>query len=489
MLLLVLNVHAQSPFTGASVMIGYGEGLETEELPSSGFEMVNIGTIEQFIFDGFSVTTEGTLDKVEIYAAIYREGNTPKDENWITFAATKISSNFWSLSNLSQDLVETVEGDGTYILEFYFKGIAGSDTYFYNNDGSDYKVKFTVSRTVEVATFDVDYTTETGTENYKPGDNPGLQFPVDDILAALNVESLSDLTVYGVDGDGNLYSDYQYGGYDGWKNSLGTPANWNSTSPMICVKLATDLSFIHLSSMNTSADALPLTLTAEYRLVKNEGIQDYVTVKVNLTVAPIPAVELTYDDLDIIGNQDVTMTSELGKSYEGEWTGDMPDIDGILETLGAASLDDVEIYAVQSDGSLTANYELGPTDGWRNDLGDWNGWGQSGTCFCVKYDAVANDIYYVGGYGEGDHLDTDHQEDVTYTAKYVFVYGENTNAEPTAVELRINLNYPGLATGISGISKEGMVDLKNAYDLSGRKVTVPVKGDVYIINGKKVLVK
>ncbi len=57
-----------------------------------------------------------------------------------------------------------------------------------------------------------------------------------------------------------------------------------------------------------------------------------------------------------------------------------------------------------------------------------------------------------------------------------------TGAEPTALSL------PGMATGISAV--EGDLIANDAiYDLSGRKVSKTVKGGVYIINGKKVLVK
>ncbi len=57
-----------------------------------------------------------------------------------------------------------------------------------------------------------------------------------------------------------------------------------------------------------------------------------------------------------------------------------------------------------------------------------------------------------------------------------------TGAEPAALSL------PGMATGINAV--EGDLIANDAiYDLSGRKVSKAVKGGVYIINGKKVLVK
>ena len=46
----------------------------------------------------------------------------------------------------------------------------------------------------------------------------------------------------------------------------------------------------------------------------------------------------------------------------------------------------------------------------------------------------------------------------------------------------------GDATGVNTIAFDGL-EMNNVYDLAGRRVTKAVKGGLYLINGKKVLVK
>ncbi len=58
---------------------------------------------------------------------------------------------------------------------------------------------------------------------------------------------------------------------------------------------------------------------------------------------------------------------------------------------------------------------------------------------------------------------------------------------PDGVEVTA-LSLPGMATGISAVEGETLAN-DAIYDLAGRKVSKAVKGGVYIINGRKVLVK
>lgn len=61
----------------------------------------------------------------------------------------------------------------------------------------------------------------------------------------------------------------------------------------------------------------------------------------------------------------------------------------------------------------------------------------------------------------------------------VEVLMENPGVEISQIEFEFTL-----PTGIEA-EKEGATEI---YDLSGRKVVEPVKGGIYIINGKKVVV-
>ena len=144
------------------------------------------------------------------------------------------------------------------------------------------------------------------------------------------------------------------------------------------------------------------------------------------------------------------------------------DVAGILNTLGAASLSDVTIYAVLSDGSLDSNYKLGVTDGWRNAAGDWQGWG-SDARLCVKTDFAAADtqIYYVGG------MDGQTSEAASYTATFAFV--NNASATHDAVVLKVTLTY-AVPDGINAI------EIAKA---KGNGKYLNKKGQIIIVNDKK----
>ena len=186
-----------------------------------------------------------------------------------------------------------------------------------------------------------------------------------------------------------------------------------------------------------------------------------------------PALDLNFDKLNVLDEQTVAFTSELGKCYEG-FTATV-DIPAILQTLGAASLNDVTIFAVQPDGALDDNYKLGTTDGWRNAEGGWQGWGGS-AYLCVKTDfsAASNQIWFVGG------MDGNTSEPATYTATFAFVKNETADA----VLLKVTLTY-GEGDGIVNISTDKDVQI---FDLMGRKVNRAQKG-LYIIDGQKAVVK
>jgi hypothetical protein len=224
------------------------------------------------------------------------------------------------------------------------------------------------------------------------------------------------------------------------------------------------------------ADVVGQTYTVKYGLKANDKTAIFA---INVTFIEKPVVDLTFDDLNKVGVQDVNIDLDCGGGYEGKTAS--VDVEGILSKLGVGSLDDVTIYAVLPDGSLDDMYKVGTTDGWRDADGTWKSWSgdiSTAPSFYVKADfgRTENQIYEAGGYpGKTD-------EEVTFTATYVFVKTGTTDA----VVLNVNLLYR-IADAINGFAIDG----QNAriYDLQGRKVEQTVKGNLYIINGKKVLVK
>lgn len=54
---------------------------------------------------------------------------------------------------------------------------------------------------------------------------------------------------------------------------------------------------------------------------------------------------------------------------------------------------------------------------------------------------------------------------------------------------RISVRFENMPTGIDGISDFNIDGNGDAFDLGGRRITVPVNGDMFIMDGKKVMIK
>jgi hypothetical protein len=235
--------------------------------------------------------------------------------------------------------------------------------------------------------------------------------------------------------DGSLipYADYMAANYDGWCNGEGAAENWGANTK-ICVKFfeAIPNGTFTFYDMN-GADEVGATYSVKWRLTNGEKSVRYT---VNVKFIEKPVIELNFADLNQLGNGVVVpFTSEVGSCYEG-FNADV-DVPAILGTLGAGSLDEVMIYAVQSDGSLDDNYKLGTTDGWRNAAGDWQGWGAD-AFFYVKanFAAESSQLYEVGGMDPG--MNPAMNTPATYTATYAFV----KKGTKDAVVLKVTLTYP-----------------------------------------------
>ena len=263
-----------------------------------------------------------------------------------------------------------------------------------------------------------------------PGMGYGVTVGEADLEAAKNWLGVDELTTSMLrieNADGELISDYAP--FDGWFNGEGIAEKWGSNTK-VCVKFfqAIPNGKFEICDMN-GADEVGKTYTVKWQLVNGEKSVRY-TINVNFVEKPV--LDLKFADLTQKGDDMVvSFTSELGKCYES-FSADV-DVAGILATLEAASLADVDIYAVQSDGTLDDNYKLNTTDGWRNAAGDWQGWGAD-AYFYVKADfgSESNQIYEVGG------MENNTNEPATYTATYAFVKKGTTDA----VVLKVNLIYP-----------------------------------------------
>jgi hypothetical protein len=290
----------------------------------------------------------------------------------------------------------------------------------------------------------------------------------------LGVEAITTDMLRIVNPNDSLISDYAP--YDGWFNGEGAAEKWGDNTK-VCVKFfqAIPEGKFEICDMN-GADSIGAAYTVKWALVANDK---QVTYTINVKFVEKPVIDLKFADLSVKETKTVALTSELDKCYEG-LTANV-DVAAILAKLEVSSLNDVTVYAVQSDGSLDDNYKLGTTDGWRNAAGDWQGWGDD-AYFYVKADFSKDSlqIYEAGGM-EGKNTLADAENPATYTATYAFVKTGTTDA----VVLKVTLTYT-TSTGINAIARDAR---KNAiFNLNGQKVQKAQRG-LYIVNGKKVVIK
>ena len=292
--------------------------------------------------------------------------------------------------------------------------------------------------------------------------------------AFLGVEAITEDMLSMLNPDG---SEVAAKATDGWFNGEGVAETWGDNTK-INVKFFEAIAGegkYSICDMN-GADEVGKTYSVKWQLAANGKKVIYT---INVTFVEKPVITLTFADLTKKDEQTVALTSELGRYYEG-LTADV-DVAAILAKLEVSSLNDVTIYAVQSNGSLDDNYKLGTTDGWRNAAGDWQGWGND-AYFFVKADFAKESaqIYEAGGM-DGKNTTADWENPASYTATYAFVKTGTTDA----VVLKVTLTYT-IPTGINAIATDAQKGV--IYNMNGQKVNKAKKG-LFIINGKKTVVK
>lgn len=301
------------------------------------------------------------------------------------------------------------------------------------------------------------------------------EIDVEEAKAFLGVDELTYDMLRIVNPDDTEISDYAP--YDGWFNANGVAAQWSpGGDTKICVKFfeAIPDGEFSICDMN-NADVPDTTYTVKWALTANEKEIIYT---INVTFVEPADVEIEVGDVvasfDVSYTQDDIDNSDWGYAEQVFSLSD-EDVEKIVSELGISSLSDATVYGYNpTTGQLVANYDA--YDGWRNADGDFANW--SGTFaespVCVKWDG--NDFYtYSHPYGD------------TYVPGSYKVYWAFANDE-TAVLVEFNFTYE-VPTGINGINVVNALENGNVFDLSGRKVSNVVKGNVYIVNGKKLLVK
>jgi len=301
------------------------------------------------------------------------------------------------------------------------------------------------------------------------------EFSVDEVLAAFDEgTTMADLAQYWINPDGTTTAAVYGGGtIDGWRNAEGFAAEWGASANGMCVKIQDPASgTIDYIGAHDGNFVEGDSYVAGFAFVKDGKA---VVLNVNISFVAPPPVQAEVVKTIVINHDEKEKTAYSATTETG-------DASAILEALGASSLDDVEYKVAIPDGQGGYTYEPVNTDGWRNPAdGAQLGWGNAGV-ICVKVwneatGATSADLTYIGCF------DDSHEAGEAYTFYYAFIYDNK------AVIYQININFVGDETGINAINMDDALLNGNVYDISGRRVGNVVKGQIYIVNGKKVLVK
>ena len=302
-----------------------------------------------------------------------------------------------------------------------------------------------------------------------------------DLAAAksfLGVEELTTSMLRIENPDGELISDYAP--FDGWFNTKGVAETWSSLNAQanaadkagICVKFfqAIPDGVFTICDMN-GADVAGNTYTVKWRLVNGEKSVRYA---INVNFVKPDAIALDIVDKGI-------KTSVSYDAAEGEYTMKEAaitdaDVATICQELGISNLSEATVYGYNpTTKELVKNYS--PYDGWRDANGDFHNWNADGTQApaCVKIiDGETTDngkTYYC--YNRAGQA--------PQTIKCFWALANDKKV----VLVEIDFTYTDLA-GIEGLAADQTS--KVVYNLQGQRVEKVVKG-IYVINGKKVLVK
>jgi len=451
------------------------------------------GGNEQTEYD--AINTEGTVTK---YAQLYAEVGEDSYQELVM--------NRWDGASET----DYAEGSGSVVVnERYVPNSSAAVQAWFNNGQYVNTVEFTVPEdgnvTIGIRKTESpdagDYTVIGPWTLYRIGDVPEpaeftyeyegamdaayegatITIDIDDILESIGTTTEGSWTVY-AEVEGERTTPIR-GETNGWRNADGVFTGWSGDGTSGCAFYVQDEDNNYVVGRHPALIGTAGDYTAKLVYVNNETEAE-AYVYIHLTYPGAEVIDYTFNDLNVLSEDQVDIQVDLATYYQGK-KADV-DVAAILEALGVESLDELDIFAVQSDGTLDANYKLGATDGWRDAQGDWKGHGAE-AYFYVKADfsAASTQIYEAGTIPETVNTNVDPTAPAIYTAKYAFVVkGSETH---DAFVLNVVLNY-GDTTGIESLIADKSGE-QTIYDLSGRRVRTITKGGMYIVNGKKVFVK
>jgi hypothetical protein len=334
--------------------------------------------------------------------------------------------------------------------------------------------------------------------------------------------------------DGTLISDYAP--YDGWFTGEGAAQTWgdNSKINVKFFEIIPDGQF-SICDMN-GADVIGTTYTVKWQLVNGQKAVRYT---INVKFVEAPAVEISISDLSIVSS--VTYSETDNQYTEKMVTLTDEQVQAICTELGISALSEATVYGYNpTTKELVSNYA--GFDGWRNAAGDFAyHTGNVDVPACVKYtDGKTYPCYNISGFVgtvktywaianatkavlvEIDFVSEADPElaaalkalnDEIAAAQALLASSAEASADDkAALQAAIDAAQATAAAGASvDALKAALASLKGAegdfntsvgitsvqmaaqagqlYNLNGQKMQTTLKKGLYILNGKKVVMK
>ncbi len=294
------------------------------------------------------------------------------------------------------------------------------------------------------------------------------------VKAWLGVEELTTDMLSFVNPDNTEidYAAYTAANYDGWCNGEGVATNWG-TSTKICMKFfqAIPDGTFEICDMN-GADEVGKTYTTTWKLQAGEQSAIF---KINVTFVPAP-VKYLADYTEKASFEVDIYPTEDGAAYNGV------ESETLQESVVSAAIGEAweDVYGVgakdNDQATLTANYSCDPNPGfWCLADGTADVWANStfgvSMIWAEDYSTFTFKAWTKAGL----------TEDLSTT------FYLTNEATKEYVAYKVILHPNNTAVGINGLALD--LDKATIFDLQGRRVQNVQKGNLYIINGKKVLVK
>lgn len=303
------------------------------------------------------------------------------------------------------------------------------------------------------------------------------------IVKYLLVSSVEDLEIHAVMPDGTIDESADgLGTTNGWRDAAG---NWCDEANAVffsrpVIELV-DGGFYIGTKMGTADKAVEGMVFNTPFVFVNPSNGRAVTVAFSLKKIAIPVYALDKKASQILKfNRTIGLgNAETKVSYDAEV---------VCTALGIADINDAEIYGINS----SAAWDLDPIrwienpvvsyGGWRNGNGDFCQANDADASVCVKVLKQSTDNIVVSTKVANEPKATD----PIFNAYCVFAANKKAVLILTQITF-VDANGDG-ATAISGIN-DNVVKSADIFDLTGRKVSNITRGQIYIVNGQKVILK